>query len=119
MSFLQEFHLVIRYKKYIYKKVVDILSRPIISASTLLKHNSVFHEIYVEQYACHNDFQDVYASLSQGNQVEELDYHVHNNLLCHLGKHCIPQGERVSVIREAHTSLIVRHFGVRKIVAHI
>ena len=59
----------------------------------------------------------MYASLSGGNQVEEKYYH--NNFLFHLGKLCIPQGERLSVMREAHSSLIVGHFGVRKIVAHL
>ena len=44
---------------------------------------------------------------------------MHNNLLFHLGKLCIPQGERLSVMREAHSSLIVGHFGVRKTVTHI
>ena len=93
MGFLQHFHLVIRYKKGIYNKVVDmLLSRPIASASIILKHNSVMHESYVEQYALDNDFKDVYATLCQGNQVEELDYHVHDNLLYHLRKLCIPQG---------------------------
>ena len=47
-----------------------MLSRPIVSATTLLKHNFVLHEIYIQKYALDNDFQDVYASLSQGNQVE-------------------------------------------------
>ena len=77
------------------------------------------HEIYVKKYAFDNDFQDVYANLSQGKQVEELDYHVHNKLLYHLGKLCIPQGERVNVIIEANTSLILGHFDVRKIMAHL
>ena len=94
MGFLQQFHLVIRYKKGIYNKVVDILSRPIINSTIILKHNSIMHESYTEQYANDSDFQDVYESLSQGNQNEELDYHVHNSLLYHLGKLCIPQGER-------------------------
>ena len=49
-----------------------MLSRPIVNATTLLKHNSVLHESYIEQYALDNDFQDVYAILSQGNQVEEF-----------------------------------------------
>lgn len=95
MGFLQQLHLVIRYKKGIYNKVADIIYRPIISETTLLKHNSVLHESYVEQYALDNDFQDVYASLSQHNQVEELDYHLYDNLLYHLGKLCIPQGETI------------------------
>jgi hypothetical protein len=37
MGFLQQFHLVIRYEKGIFNKVVDMLSRPIISASVILK----------------------------------------------------------------------------------
>ena len=51
MGFLQQFHLVIGYKKGIHKKVAYMLSRPIINASTILKHNSMLHESYVEQYA--------------------------------------------------------------------
>ena len=66
-----------------------------------------------------SDFQDVYASLSQGNQTEELDYHVHNSLLYHLGKLCVPQGERNNIIREAYTSLIAGHFSVGKMVANL
>ena len=96
-----------------------MISSSIISATTLLKHSYVLHEIYIEQYASDNDFQDVYASLSQGNQVEELDYHLHDNLLYHLGKLCIPKGERVNIIREAHTSLITGYFDVSKTVAHL
>ena len=57
--------------------------------------------------------------MCQGNQVEELDYHVHDKLLYHLGELCIPHGERVNSIREAHTSLIVGHFGVGKTMAQL
>ena len=96
-----------------------MLSRPIISVSTLLKSDYFVHESYIEQYAYDIDFQDVYASLSEGNQVEEKYYHMHNNLLFHLGKLCIPQGERLSVMREAHSSLIAGHFGERKTMAHL
>jgi hypothetical protein len=119
MGFLQQFHLVIRYKKIIYNKVVDMLSRPIVSASVILKHNSTMHERYVEQHALDVDFKDVYATLCHSNPVEELDYHVHDKLLYHIGKLCIPQGERVDIIREAHSSLIVGHFGVCKTMANL
>ena len=44
---------------------------------------------------------------------------MHNNFLFHLGKLCIPQGERLSVMRESHSSLISRHFRVIKTVAHL
>jgi hypothetical protein len=97
MGFLQQFHLVIRYKKGIFNKVVDMLSRPIISASVILKHSPIMHESYVEQYALDTDFKEVYETLCHSNHVEELDYHVHNNLLYHLGKLCIPQGESAVV----------------------
>jgi hypothetical protein len=119
MGFLQQFHLVIRYKKGIFNKVTDMLSRPIISASVILKHSPIMHESYVEQYALDTDFKEVYETLCHSNHVEELDYHVHNNLLYHLGKLCIPQGERINIIREAHSSLIVGHFGVGKTVANL
>ena len=105
MGFLQQFHLVIRYKKGIYNRVVDMLSRPVVNVTILLKNNYVLPESYVEQYTLDADFQEVYSKLSQGHQVEELDYHVHVNLLYHLGKLCVPQGERVNVTREsAHFS---------------
>jgi hypothetical protein len=99
MCFLQQFHLVISYKKGIYNKFVDLLSRPIVSASIILKHNSTMHESYVEHYSLDVDFKEVYATLCHSNQVEELDYHVQDNLLYHLGILCFPQGERVNIIR--------------------
>ena len=52
-------------------------------------------------------------------QTEELNYHVHDKLLYHLGKVCIPLSERVYVIKEAHTSLIFGHFGVVKTIAQL
>jgi hypothetical protein len=91
LDFLQQFHLVSRYKKGIFNKVVDMLSRPIVSASIILKQSPIIHESYVEQYALDTDFKEVYETLCHSNHVEELDYHVHNNLLYHLGKLCIPQ----------------------------
>lgn len=114
MGFLQQFHLVIRYKKGIYTIVADMLSRSVVNVSILLNNHSVFPESYVEQYANDVDFQEVYSNLSQGHQVEELEYHSHDNLLYHLGKLCVPPGERVNVTREANTSLIAGHFGVSK-----
>jgi hypothetical protein len=64
MVFLQPFHLVIRYKKGIYNKIVDILSRPIVSASVILKNNSSIKESYAEQYALDVDFKEVHETVS-------------------------------------------------------
>lgn len=96
-----------------------MLSRTIINASTILKHNSIIHESYIEQYAQDTDFRDVYATLSHGKQVEELDYFIKDKLLYDLGKLCIPQIERVNIIREAHTYLISGHFGVSKTIVQL
>ena len=74
MGFLQQFYLFIRYKKAIYNKVADMLSRPIINVSTILKHNSITHESYIEQYAQDEDFKYLYPTLSEDNQIEELDF---------------------------------------------
>ena len=96
-----------------------MISRPIVSASIILKHNSIIHESYVEHHVLDTDFKDVYATLCQTNQVEELDYYVHDKILYHLSKLCIPQGKRVNIIREAHSSLVAGHFSVGKTVANL
>jgi len=96
-----------------------MLSRPIVNVSIILEHNFVLHESYIEKYAQDIEFKNVYAILSQGKRVEELDYHIKDQLLYHSGKLCIPQTERIKTIREAHTSLISGHFGVSKTVAQL
>jgi hypothetical protein len=112
------FHLVIRYKKYFYDKVVDMLTRPIVSDLVIYKHNLIMHERYLEQYALDADEKHVYATLCHANQVEELDSYVHGKLL-YLGKLCFSQGERVNMIREVHSSLVADHFGMDNMVARL
>ena len=86
----------------------------------LLSFNKVLWYIQdAEHYTKNEDFKEVYESLIHGSQNEELDYHIHEKLLYHLGKICIPQSERVHVIREAHISLISGHFGVGKTVTRL
>ena len=112
MGFLQQFHLVIKYNKGTSNKAADMLSRPPIFASVILHNASLSFESYVEQYANNDDFKEVYAKLTHGSKVD--NYHLQGKLLYHLGKLCIPTGERVHVIRKAHTSLVSGHFGVEK-----
>jgi hypothetical protein len=96
MDFLQQFHLVIKYKKGTSNRVVDILSRTPIVAFVILNNTSLSHDIYVEQYAIDEDFKEVYVKLTLGAQVE--NYCLRGKLLYHLGKLCIPTSERVHVI---------------------
>lgn len=46
-----------------------------------MKHSSLAQDSYVEKYARYEGFNDIYEALIHGNQIEELDYHVHNGLL--------------------------------------
>jgi hypothetical protein len=57
MGFLQQFFLVIKYKKGTSKKVADILSIPPIVASIILKNIYLSHDSYVEKYAIDEDFK--------------------------------------------------------------
>jgi hypothetical protein len=115
--FLQQFHLVIKYRKGTSNKVADILSRTPIAPSIILKNTSLFHDIYVEQYVIDEYFKEVYEKLTHGAQVE--NYCLQGNLLYHLGILFIPTSERVHVIREAHTSLVSRNFVVGKNMAYL
>ena len=91
MVFLQQFHLVIKYKKGTSNKVVDMISRPPIVASIVLKNASLSHDSYVEQYAIDEDFKEVYEKLTHGAQVE--NYFLQGKLLYHLGNLCTPTSE--------------------------
>jgi hypothetical protein len=67
MGFLQQFHLVIKYKNGTSNKVVDMIYRPPIVASIILKNASLSHDSYVEQYAIDEDFKEVYEKLTHGH----------------------------------------------------
>ena len=97
MGFLQHFHLVMMCKKGTSNKVVDMLSRPPIVASIILKNAYLSHDSYVEQYVIDEDFKEVFEKLNHGAQVE--NYCLEQKLLYHHGKLCIPISERVHVIR--------------------
>ena len=66
IRFLQQFHLVIKYKKGTSNKVEDMLSRPPIVASIVLKNASLSNESYIEQYATDDDFKEIYEKLTNG-----------------------------------------------------
>jgi hypothetical protein len=117
MGLLQQFHLVIKYKNGTSNKLANILSRPPIVASIILKNASLYQDSYVEQYAIDEDFKEVYEKLTHGAQVE--NYCLQGKLLYHLEILCIPTSERVHVIHEDQTSLASGNFGVGKNMAHL
>ena len=95
---LQKIHLVIKDKKGVTSKVVDILSRSSLNALVVLHNSSLKHESYVEQYSTDDDFEDIYESLTHGTQIEEKNYHIYDKLLYYLGNLCIPHTEKTQVI---------------------
>ena len=66
MGFLQQFHLVIKYKNGTSNKVDDMLSRPPIVSYIILKNYSLSHNSYIEQYAIDEYFKEVYENLTHG-----------------------------------------------------
>jgi hypothetical protein len=112
MGFLQQFHLVIKYKKGNTNKLADMLSRPptsnITTLGTLMHMDPFTHDAYKEAYTEDEDFKEVFQQLQGQIHVEEgdnkVDYHLQNGLLYKLDKLYVPKGEILHLIREAHTS---------------
>ena len=95
----------------------DMLLRPPISASIVLKDSSLAHSSYVEQYCIDEVLKYNFERLSHGLQLKRLD--LQGNPLYHLGKLCIPTLDKLHVTREAYTSHVFWHCGVESIVVHL
>jgi hypothetical protein len=63
-------------------------------------------------YASDPDFASTYQVVSEG--TPSANFHLQDGLLCHLGHLCVPSGECVKLIWEAHYSRVAGHFGVDK-----
>jgi hypothetical protein len=114
-TYLQLFHINVKYKTCISNHVVDCLSRPPVAALTTVVH-SYGHEAseWPQVYQQDLDFTTTYQLLGTGTTV--TDFHIQNILLCHLGHLCVPTSERAKLIWEAHYSRVAGHFGMEKIV---
>lgn len=127
MGFLQQFHLVIRCKKGSSNNLFDMLSRPptsnIAALGTLMQMEPFTHDAYIEAYSEDEDFNEVYQQLQTQSHVYDgdniIDYHLQDGLLYMMDKLCVPKGECLHLIREAHSSKVAGHFGVGKIVANL
>jgi hypothetical protein len=87
-------------------------------------HMDLFtHDEYKEAYTEDEDFKEVFQQLQVQIHTKEgdgkVDYHFLNGLLSKLDKLYVPKGELLQLIREAHTSMVARHFGVGKTVANL
>jgi len=87
--------------------VEDMLSHPPIFASIVLLNMSLYFQIYSKHYVDDGYFKVICAKMAHASQVDNYD--LEGNLLYHLGTICIPTNERIHVIREAYTSLVLGH----------
>jgi len=89
MGFLQQFYLVIKYKKGNTKNLADILSRPptlnITALGPLMHMDPFTHDAYREAYSKDEDFKDVYQQLQSHSHVHDgvsmVDHHLQDGLL--------------------------------------
>jgi hypothetical protein len=60
------------------------------------------------------DFSTTYHLLVTCTTI--TDFHIQEELLCHLGHICVPTSERANMIWETHYSRVAGHFGLVKTV---
>ena len=56
-SYIQQFHLVIKYKKSTSNKMVDLLSRPPTPVHSILEADCATYDTWTDQYATDTDFR--------------------------------------------------------------
>jgi hypothetical protein len=112
-TYLQQFHLNIKYKTGSTNRVTDCLSKPPVAALTTVLDScghatSGWHQLYETDL----DFATTYKMLGANAVVD--NFHLWDGLLCCLGHISVPSSERVKLIWEAHYSRVVGHFGASK-----
>jgi hypothetical protein len=110
-TYLQQFHINIKYEIGRTNRVVEFLNRPPVSTLTTMIH-SCGHEVFEKPqiYKSDLDFCTTYQLL--GTSVNVTEFHLQDRLLFHLGQLYVPSSERARLIGEAHYSRMARHFGI-------
>jgi hypothetical protein len=115
-TYLQQFHLNIKYKTESTNQVVEILNRPPVTALTMVL-DSCSHDTFrwPQLYEKYPNFTTTYQMLGANTTVN--NFHLQDGLLCHLGHLYVPSSKRAKLIWEAHYSQMAGHFGIEKTVA--
>jgi hypothetical protein len=115
-TYLQQFHLNIKYKTRSTNRVVDCLGQPPVTTLTTVLE-SYGHETYRWPHIYETDpnFSTTYQMFGANSVV--ANFHLQDGLLYHLVHLCVPSSEHVKLIWEAHYSWVAGHFGIKKIVA--
>jgi hypothetical protein len=114
-TYLQQFHLNIKYKIGSTNYIVDFLNRsPVMTITTLL--DSCGHETYGWPQLSEIDPNFVTTYQMLGAKAVVDNFHIQDGLLFRLSHICVPSSERGKQIWEAHYSRVEGHFGIEKIV---
>ena len=76
-SYIQQFHLLIRYKKGTTNRMADLLSRPPTTVLPILQVRCATYETCKEQYQIDPDFKNIWNAMHNPtviNQTPFLDY---------------------------------------------
>jgi hypothetical protein len=96
-TYLQQFHLNIKYKIRSINRIDDCLSKPPVAALTTVL-DSCSHETseWPQLYEIDPNFTTNYQMLGANAVVD--NFHLHNGFFCHLGHICVPLSERAKLI---------------------
>jgi hypothetical protein len=112
-TYLQQFHLNIKYNKGSTNHVSDYISRsPAMALTTIIKFCGHEMSRWPKLYTSDYDFVAPYQKLSIGKPIPY--FNLQDGLLFRLRHLYVPSSERANLIWEAHYSWVVGHFGVDK-----
>jgi hypothetical protein len=112
-TYLQQFHLNIKYKTGSTNHVSHCLNRPpVVALTTVLEFCGHETSGWPQLYETDPDFATTYQML--GENIVFDNFHLQDGLLCRLGHICVPSSERVKLIWEAHYSRVAGHFVLKR-----
>jgi hypothetical protein len=107
-SYIQQFHLIIRYKKHNYNKMADFLSQPPTPVLSILEVHCATSDTWKDQYAIDPEFQEILEAFQSSaviNKTPFLDYTISDGWLYKFNFLCIPHSEdRLFLTNEVHAS---------------
>jgi hypothetical protein len=122
-SYIQHFHLVIRYKKDNSNKMDDLLIRPPTPFLSILEVHYATYDTWKYQYDNDRDFRDILEALQSPtviNQTPFLDYTIQDGWLYKLNFLCVPLSKDfLFLIKEGHALAYGGHFGTTNTIQHL
>ena len=73
-SYIQQFHLVIRYKKGTSNKMVDLLSQPPTTVLSILEVRCTNYDTWKDQYATDLEFQKICIDLHRPTEINQTPF---------------------------------------------